>query len=1038
MTVAEVPADLASSLQQGTLIVVAGAGVTAASVANKEIASWIALLKTGAKRLRELEICTEKKCDVIDSMIDAAQDERDANLLLSAAKTIRDELSSRDRPHFDSFVRDTFKSLEIDNRDLIKAIKKLHCPVATTNYDSVLPEGMSINNIQTWKNKKGMLKILRDNEPGVAYLHGHWEDPDSVVFSSHDYDRLLADEAALFSESSTFLMKNFLFVGMGDGITDPHFDHLTRTIVDKIGVSAINHYLLCKSDNYDFFVKKLSGTPIIPISFGENYSDLPKFLQNLAQRRPRSGSKQAAFAQAANAAWVRVSNEISSNKLHVGESKDTDDVLDTLVTPTFLPLSHEQYVHEKRKAERDAGSEDPSETKLQPIKPQQLLSGQSITLVVAEEHGGLTTTLRWLCLEYANAAGVATIPLVLDRLSMNSNARLATLVKKELQALSLTTKQIDSQPDVVLGIDNVSYRESDRFRNFVNDIARSKAKKIYVGCRLGEESEIVGLLEAFSASVQTVYLGKLGPKDIQKYAVIFSPSVSEVLVQRAQKLITREHLPRNPFTVSLVLALLLQAATRPDRLQSQTDVLNEFMQMLLSYGSGNLDARETLSVSNLERVLTKLARKFVEERSGSLPGSNCVQVLEELFKNLDWDENPTEWLVKLSEMRVLRAEGSQYSFRQSSYLYLYAAKAAVADPEFMNVLLSDPLFFAPIIKHCAALQRDNAELVRATQSLLSKWTCFAHTGSIFSSVPRIGAPDISVVDHGDEVDHDERESLGSDESAALGSEDYEEELANDYDLSNDADVLPFPLNDMQERPAAAQLNVAVNLASTVLRDSDAVEDKDAKDEALLSTLHSWGVLMDLIETDDLVREGARQIVEEGVSQGFYNQEKAEELLPNIHRNYSCLFVYSGISENLRSKKLAPSMERLFKREALIKRGRYAVAAASFLDISSRHKGWSERLVSHTDILGQQWVSTRFITTISRIIYVVENLTATEISNLKTALYKQNSYIYNYRNERHKKLYTDNFIRNLNDFRGKYRARESMLRQRQSVIRRQIN
>ena len=931
---------------------------------------------------------------------------------------------------FANFLSDEIGSLMATNKELGSAIKFLNVPVATTNYDGLLEKALLTDNSATWANKSEMMRILRGETPGVAHLHGFWRNPETVVFAVEDYVRLAGDEGILFGETSSFAMKHYLFIGMGEGALDPNFSKISQLLKGSLGTSNHYHYLLCRESERNKLEKKFAGTTIRPLSYGSEYADLPNYVRGIANKVGPARVNSSRMASIRKAAWMKLAQNINGNRLNPADVFDELLILETLVEPTFLPLSHEQFIFEKRKQDESKGEDSRN---IEPIQPSLVLEGNDISLIVGEEHGGLTTTLQWLCLKSATA-NEALIPIVIDAKSIKSAERLENAIRKELNTLGADLKKHDPLPQVVLAIDNLTYRESERFRMFCRDIANISVSKVFIGSQLGNEAEIARLFDSTQIPLQTVFLGKLGRPEIEKYAIIIAPNISPQMIFRVFELLRKEHLPRNPFTVSMILELMMQAASRPDRLQSQTDVLNEYMQLLLSHAGGTLDARESLSVLNLERVLTALAREFVARRSGSLPERDCVELLQALFDSLDWVESPISWLEKLTRMRVLRSEGSQFLFRQSSYLYLYAAKAAVADPTFMKLLLDEPLFFAPVIKHCAALQRNNIDLVLATESLLTTWADFQHSGTIFSERDLLDAPDVED-DVEEDVEEDESSASGemeSKDSDVSAQEDSTDNTVDDrpaYDLTTDTDVVPFPLNDLAETTQASRLHVAVDLASTVLRDSDAISLKGAKDAALLTIMHSWGVLIDLMETDEKLKEGGRQIIQEGVAAGYYSEEVATRILEHVHRDYACLFVFRGINESLRSRKLQPAIHRLYAANSIVEKGVYAVTAAAFLEYLSRRSNGTERLRPLIEALGSRWVSTNLFSYFFRMGYILEDLSNAELSSYRQMITTQDSNLFSFKNSKHKSSYMKRSFDQLDKARRKVAAMRAISRQK---------
>jgi hypothetical protein len=68
-------------------------------------------------------------------------------------------------------------------------------------------------------------------------------------------------------------------------------------------------------------------------------------------------------------------------------------------------------------------------------------------------------------------------------------------------------------------------------------------------------------------------------------------------------------------------------------------------------------------------------------------------------------------------------------------------------------------------------------------------------------------------------------------------------------MSNDADVTPFPTTQHEELPLGLRLMRVLELVSTVLRDSDQIEDEVQKRDVLRNGLQHWGQLMSTLDQD---------------------------------------------------------------------------------------------------------------------------------------------------------------------------------------------
>jgi hypothetical protein len=114
-------------------------------------------------------------------------------------------------------------------------------------------------------------------------VHGHWEQPETVVLGIRSYDKVLGDAHAQTVQSALGLMKSFLFVGCGAGLVDPNLGALLQWIRKVLAGSEYRHFRLCRDAEIDE-VQKLHPPEerIFPVRYGATHADLASFLRRLS------------------------------------------------------------------------------------------------------------------------------------------------------------------------------------------------------------------------------------------------------------------------------------------------------------------------------------------------------------------------------------------------------------------------------------------------------------------------------------------------------------------------------------------------------------------------------------------------------------------------------------------------------------------------------------------------------------------------------------------------------------------------------------
>lgn len=303
MTTARLPLnELRADLQAGRLCVVVGTGVTAAATAGPDgtlpTASWTGLVEDAIDRcvsrgLRDRAWGERAKADVHSPY------ESD---LIAAAEKATDALGGRRSIGYSEWLRDAVGDMVVTDAAVPEAIKMLAeagALIATTNYDSILEETLAVPAV-TWRDSARAQRVLRGHDRAIVHLHGHWAEPESVVFGSSSYADVLRDEnAGLFLR--TFLYTGtVLFVGFGAGLNDPNFSALRRWLRTVLRDSSYEHYRIARQSQVATFqAQHDSDEHIRVISSGPEHADLPAFLRSLTSGVNSNGLRGLAVASTA-------------------------------------------------------------------------------------------------------------------------------------------------------------------------------------------------------------------------------------------------------------------------------------------------------------------------------------------------------------------------------------------------------------------------------------------------------------------------------------------------------------------------------------------------------------------------------------------------------------------------------------------------------------------------------------------------------------------------------------------------------------------
>src|SRR5262249_42963383 len=154
---------------------------------------------------------------------------------------ISSKLGYPDGGEYRRWLRETVGALRVKRCDVIEAIRALKVPIATTNYDGLIEEVYGFHPVQ-WKDGARDERDLRGDDPGVLHLHGHWQDPRSVILGIRSYEKVLGNEHAQTIQRALRTTRSLLFVGCGAGLKDPNFGALLQWSRQVFKGSEYRHF----------------------------------------------------------------------------------------------------------------------------------------------------------------------------------------------------------------------------------------------------------------------------------------------------------------------------------------------------------------------------------------------------------------------------------------------------------------------------------------------------------------------------------------------------------------------------------------------------------------------------------------------------------------------------------------------------------------------------------------------------------------------------------------------------------------------------
>lgn len=266
-------------------VFVMGAGVTIGAVSGTEAAmyaSWSGLIRHGLRNAVSLGQLEKPDADRLEALLDSDR----PGLWIAAAGQLSEALGAPSGGDFRQWLREAVGcfSTSIQDRsvvDVLRDFERRGVTLATVNYDSVLEEATGLPAV-TWKQPTEVERVLRGQSRGILHLHGHWEDPESIVFGTRSYDEVVRDPHARTTLEAMRMLRTMVFIGHGAGLEDPNWGSLLEWAVNVFRQSEFHHYRVAReADLAGLRDSRLQSQRILLVPYPGSHAGLGPFLREL-------------------------------------------------------------------------------------------------------------------------------------------------------------------------------------------------------------------------------------------------------------------------------------------------------------------------------------------------------------------------------------------------------------------------------------------------------------------------------------------------------------------------------------------------------------------------------------------------------------------------------------------------------------------------------------------------------------------------------------------------------------------------------------
>lgn len=994
------------SIESSQAVVIVGTGYSMYTTDGAESASWLKLMQSSIDYAQyHIHTANPEWVSVTTNLLNYATRTNDTSSLIHCAGLIRSKIAEAGKVSLNNWMNNTVGQLTVKNAKWGEAIAKLSCPIFTTNYDTLLEQVTKLKSA-TWTNSRDIQGVAT-GEPAIGHIHGIWHDIDSLVFTESEYAKVLENQHLQAIEKAISTTKSIIYIGYGSGLTDPNFSSLIEWQRETFPNSTVEHFRFCLQEDYEALSKEHAGDSITPVVYGDTYDALSNYITQISPERTLATLSKEGIIQDTTSLGTELLIEQLRNLTIVGEvleEVETQPLEKIVIPPVILPVSYDEYAHSQTLE---------LELRHQRIKPEDLADESGIIIIAGEEQSGLSTGLMWLLTQVVRTrSGIAPLLVDFKQCQSGTSRPLSVQIKVQLRNLGVHVGKNSPLPPYILAIDNMSPHAGKKSDRVIQEIIESAADNIFIGCRQGDENDIYSKFESAGVTPKIRYVGRLSKSDVTLLAQLISPIQFQQIATNTWKLIKDQQLPNNPFTVSLLLSILARGDKIVANL-SPTSILDQYVNLLLGRGDPLEDGRFSFDALQKVAILADIAKLFVSERRGSLLISEVTARVENYFEKYGWTESVQDILASFYMVRILRTQGTKVQFSQSSYLFLFAAHAAIEDEHFRRIIFDNALLMSPIVRHYAALKRTDRELIECMDGLFAEWNTPSTDSNAYRTLDLLCLPD-----SWEESDIKEDEPEYSTRLGEVQVVDEHLVIENAY-----SDNEAFPLSLEPDLPISVRHSLILELVSTVLRDSDRVEDLLLKNQVLRKTLIGWGNLVDLFHEDEQFLETTREIAEMAVSEFEESSEKKQKYVDQVVMFLPPLIVMGGVASNLSSRKLLRSVRDLVYKADFRDDPKAAIAAAMFL-LDVNDLDWVADVKVATRDHANTWIVSEFFLKICAQAFYTSSLTLSQRSNLAQYIAEIKSRHYSFKSEIQRKAFAAKLVSTLNQDKLKWDRRNA--------------
>ena len=265
--------DFIKALKENDIVYLFGAGFSTALSGRKY--TWWDWIVDGISRIKDYTIA-----DMLNESLKA--DNSTDNMVSVVGEVIKILKAEKS---YETWMHEAFESAKVTNIKLENILMQMLLTqdvLATTNYDHLLEKATKLTAISYEEPNIAFQMLKQGKSNNVLHIHGIYDSEkeiDNIIADKEQYDAVMNNQGAQFIQG-ILGTRTLVFVGCGKTTEDANISRFIR---------FANSYLKMNQEYY--FLYKEGENPVgMPsniklVSYGNEYSDLPDFLEDMVGLR---------------------------------------------------------------------------------------------------------------------------------------------------------------------------------------------------------------------------------------------------------------------------------------------------------------------------------------------------------------------------------------------------------------------------------------------------------------------------------------------------------------------------------------------------------------------------------------------------------------------------------------------------------------------------------------------------------------------------------------------------------------------------------